>query len=169
MKLVNFLAKLRNEQVCVELKNGTTVWGTLQNVSPAMNVILTEVTLSLPEKSSLGESTGNGASSLYLVNNAAISGVYMNMQKDQRNNMTGNPHSTTLQYINIRGNTIRQIILPETLNLDALLKEESDMDDLNKLRKRGKVVNSANKKRKMTQERANDATPAPAGNKRVKR
>ncbi|KAL6947693.1 hypothetical protein ACO0RG_000272 [Hanseniaspora osmophila] len=169
MKLVGFLAKLRNEQVCVELKNGSTVWGTLQNVSPAMNVILTEVTLSLPEKSSLGESFGSGAGSLYLVNNAAISGVYMNMHKDQKNNLTGNPHSTTLQYINIRGNTIRQIILPESLNLDALLKEESDIDDLNKLRKRGKVVNSANKKRKITQERIDDATPSSVGNKRIKR
>lgn len=125
MKLVHFLMKLRNEQVTIELKNGTTVWGTLQTVSPQMNATLTDVRLSLPSKSA----------------NSAIAGMYLSggQPNTERN-------TTSLQYINIRGNTIRQIILPDSLNLDSLLVDERH---LNRLRRSGKVINDSNRKRRM--------------------
>lgn len=120
MKLVNFLKKLRNEQVTVELKNGTTVWGTLQSVSPQMNATLTDVKLTLPNTHA---------------NAQAMAGIYL----------TGNESTATLQYINIRGNTIRQIILPDSLNLDNLLIDEGQ---LNRLRRAGKVADDDSKKRR---------------------
>lgn len=43
MKLVNFLMKMQNESVQVELKNGTMVQGTILSVSPAMNINLKDV------------------------------------------------------------------------------------------------------------------------------
>ncbi|CUS21616.1 LAQU0S03e06700g1_1 [Lachancea quebecensis] len=125
MKLVHFLMKLRNEQVTIELKNGTTVWGTLQTVSPQMNATLTDVKLSLPGKSG----------------NSAVASVFLS--GGQRN---PEQKTTSLQYINIRGNTIRQIILPDSLNLDTLLVDERH---LNRLRRAGKVTNDHNKKRRM--------------------
>ncbi|SCU80466.1 LADA_0B07624g1_1 [Lachancea dasiensis] len=137
MKLVHFLMKLRNEQVTVELKNGTTVWGTLQTVSPQMNATLTDVKLSLPSKSS----------------NMALAGVFLS--GGQHN---GEQKTTSLQYINIRGNTIRQIILPDSLNLDSLLVDERH---LNRLRRTGKVADDYSRKRRMD---GNDAST-----KRVKR
>lgn len=130
MKLVNFLKKLRNEQVTIELKNGTTVWGTLQSVSPQMNATLTDVRLSIPS----GVSRGNNAG-------AALSSVYLsNTTTEQSKEVV----TASLQYINVRGNTIRQIILPDSLNLDSLLVDETQ---LNRLRRTGQVINSASKKR----------------------
>ncbi|SCU78796.1 LANO_0A04038g1_1 [Lachancea nothofagi CBS 11611] len=125
MKLVHFLMKLRNEQVTVELKNGTTVWGTLQTVSPQMNATLTDVKLSLPNKS------GNGA----------VAGIFLS--GGQHNN---EQKTTSLQYINIRGSTIRQIILPDSLNLDSLLVDERH---LNRLKRTGKLTDEYSKKRRM--------------------
>ncbi|KAL3233031.1 Small nuclear ribonucleoprotein Sm D1 [Nakaseomyces bracarensis] len=119
VKLVNFLKKLRNEQVTLELKNGTTVWGTLQSVSSQMNVTITDVVLSLPKTQTGGVSGGAGAlASMYLVDKA-------NKKPD---NTTED--GVSLQYMNIRGNTIRQIILPDSLNLDSLLVDESQMKRL---------------------------------------
>ncbi|KAH3898745.1 related to Small nuclear ribonucleoprotein Sm D1 [Saccharomycodes ludwigii] len=157
MKLVKFLTNLKNEQVSVELKNGTTVWGTVQNVSPSMNLILTEVTLSLP----VSNKNQNH-------NYSAISSVYMNGELDAQNKS-----SSKLQYINIRGNTIRQIILPDSLNLDNLLIE--DQNEYNKLRKRGKIINSSNKKRRrklgVTSTNSNNDSSSTDGNsnKRIKK
>ncbi|EDO16310.1 hypothetical protein Kpol_1053p49, partial [Vanderwaltozyma polyspora DSM 70294] len=51
----------------------------------------------------------------------------------------------SLQYINIRGNTIRPIILPDSLNLDSLLVDEQQ---LNKLRRAGKVSDDLSRKRR---------------------
>ncbi|WPD60343.1 Sm snRNP core protein Smd1 [Saccharomyces cerevisiae] len=107
MKLVNFLKKLRNEQVTIELKNGTTVWGTLQSVSPQMNAILTDVKLTLPQPR-LNKLNSNGI---------AMASLYLTGGQQP----TASDNIASLQYINIRGNTIRQIILPDSLNLDSLL------------------------------------------------
>lgn len=135
MKLIYFLKKLRNEQVTVELKNGTTVWGTLQSVSPQMNATLTDVQLSLP-RSNYNTAGAN-----------ALSGIYLADGQTSTNPATEGMAKTTtaLQYINIRGNTIRQIILPDSLNLDALLVDE---DQLKKLRRTGKITNDSSKKRR---------------------
>ncbi|SCU91564.1 LAFA_0F04522g1_1 [Lachancea sp. 'fantastica'] len=137
MKLVHFLMKLRNEQVTVELKNGTTVWGTLQTVSPQMNATLTDVKLSLPNKSG---------------NNAAA-GVFLSGGEHNTEQKT-----TALQYINIRGNTIRQIILPDALNLDSLLVDERH---LQRMRHSGKLTDESGRKRRL------DTAGGPA--KRVRR
>lgn len=117
MKLVNFLKKLKNEQVTVELKNGQTVWGTVSQVTPQMNVILNHVQL----KDSPGRA--NSTLPFHMRDNA-----------------------TNLQYINIRGNTIRQIILPDSLNIDTILAS-MDNKDLNQLRRDGKLGDSGSKKR----------------------
>ncbi|CCF59187.1 hypothetical protein KAFR_0G01530 [Kazachstania africana CBS 2517] len=133
MKLVNFLKKLRNEQVTVELKNGTTIWGTLQTVSPQMNVTLTDVALTLPNNNH-----SNSPS--------ALASMYLTGKGPSNEGATsGDKITTSLQYINVRGNTIRQIILPDSLNLDSLLIDETQ---LNRLRRQGKVVSDANKKRR---------------------
>lgn len=134
MKLVYFLKKLRNEQVTVELKNGTTVWGTLQSVSPQMNVTLTDVQLSLP-RGGFNNAGANALAGIYLADGQTTSSAGEGLAKT----------TTSLQYINIRGNTIRQIILPDSLNLDALLVDE---DQLKKLRRSGKITNESNKKRR---------------------
>ncbi|AQZ11509.1 SMD1 (YGR074W) [Zygosaccharomyces parabailii] len=125
MKLVNFLKKLRNEQVTIELKNGTTVWGTLQTVSPQMNATLTDVKLSLPRSVS---------------NSSTLASIHLS-----EGTPIPNETSTSLQYINIRGSTIRQIILPDSLNIDSLLVDERE---LNRLRRAGKVSNDPSKKRR---------------------
>lgn len=123
---MNFLKKLRNEQVTVELKNGTTVWGTLQTVSPQMNATLTDVKLSLPRNTS---------------NSGTLASIYLSNGSLSQNELT----TTSLQYINIRGSTIRQIILPDSLNIDSLLVDERQ---LNKLRRAGKISSDSNKKRR---------------------
>lgn len=135
MKLVGFLKKLRNEQVTIELKNGTTVWGTLQTVSSQMNATLTDVKLSLP---------CNSTSQANILNSTALASVYL--ANGQKNGSAFNNETTTsLEYINIRGNTIRQIILPDSLNLDSLLVDEQQ---LNRLRRTGKVSDDPNRKRR---------------------
>ncbi|GMM28358.1 mRNA splicing protein [Martiniozyma asiatica (nom. inval.)] len=45
MKLVNFLVRCKNENVQVELKSGHVVHGTVQAVSPTMNILLKNVKL----------------------------------------------------------------------------------------------------------------------------
>ena len=50
MKLVNFLMKLQNESVQVELKNGTMVQGTILSVSPTMNINLKDVKMTAVDR-----------------------------------------------------------------------------------------------------------------------
>lgn len=146
VKLVNFLKKLRNEQVTLELKNGTTVWGTLQSVSPQMNVTVTDAVMSLPKTQTGGVSGGPGAlASMYLVDKA----------KKKPDNTTED--GVSLQYMNIRGNTIRQIILPDSLNLDSLLVDEG-----HKLKKSNNKPAESNYRK-----RRNEFSSGPA--KRMKR
>ncbi|AMD19074.1 HBR173Wp [Eremothecium sinecaudum] len=130
MKLARFLMKLRNEQVTIELKNGTTVWGTLQTVSPQMNTTLTDVKLSLPNKAA----------------KAAVAALYLTGAKLDTENTKVDGSTTFLQYINIRGNTIRQIILPDSLNLDSLLV---DNNEVNRLKRSGKVAIDPSRKRRI--------------------
>eukprot|EP01071_Lankesteria_metandrocarpae_P004667 Lankesteria_metandrocarpae@DN3650_c0_g1_i1.p2 len=50
MKLVRFLMKLANEEVVVELKNGTVIKGTVAGVDVAMNTHLKNVKMTLISK-----------------------------------------------------------------------------------------------------------------------
>lgn len=127
MKLVHFLKKLRNEQVTIELKNSTTIWGTLQTVTPQMNVTLSNVTLSLS-----GSNNSQAQAGMYLLKSGSQS-------------TAAGENQVQLQFINVRGNTIRQIILPDSLNLDSLLVDE---EDLKRLRRSGQVVDDFGKKRR---------------------
>lgn len=127
MQLTGFLKKLKNEQVSIELKYGTTVWGIVRNVSPQMNVSLTDVRLTLPAKSS----------------DATLAAVLLSGGSTQGQD---SKRTTSLEFINIRGNTIRHILLPDNINLDALLV---DQEEVNRLRKLGKVGHDANKKRSL--------------------
>ncbi|RLV89766.1 Small nuclear ribonucleoprotein Sm D1 [Spathaspora sp. JA1] len=83
MKLVRFLMNIpnsTNQPVTVELKNGTTINGTLISCSPSMNLSLKNVKLQQPLQD-----------------------------------------ATLLQFINIRGSQIRQILFPDELNIDSIL------------------------------------------------
>lgn len=122
MKLVNFLKKLKNEQVTVELKNGQTVFGTISQVTPQMNVILNNVQLKD------GPSRRNGHKISHTGSSSAASTFSFHVKDNAVN----------LQYINIRGNTIRQIILPDSLNIDTILAS-MDNKELNQLKREGKV------------------------------
>mmetsp|Transcript_18776 Transcript_18776/g.30445 ORF Transcript_18776/g.30445 Transcript_18776/m.30445 type:complete len:119 (+) Transcript_18776:119-475(+) len=50
MKLTRFLMKLVNEQVTMELKNGTTVQGTITGVDTSMNTHLKQVKVTVRHK-----------------------------------------------------------------------------------------------------------------------
>uniref|UniRef100_A0A8R7PGJ4 Small nuclear ribonucleoprotein Sm D1 n=1 Tax=Triticum urartu TaxID=4572 RepID=A0A8R7PGJ4_TRIUA len=89
MKLVRFLMKLNNETVTIELKNGTTVHGTITGVDISMNTHLKTVKLTMKGK---------------------------------------NP--VTLDHISVRGNNIRYYILPDSLNLETLLVEDTPRGSL---------------------------------------
>ena len=50
MKLVKFLMKMKNEVVTIELKNGSTVEGTITGVDIKMNMHLKTVKLNLKDR-----------------------------------------------------------------------------------------------------------------------
>jgi small nuclear ribonucleoprotein D1 len=82
MKLIHFLMKLQNETVQIELKNGSTIKGSIVSVSPQMNISLKKCKMTLRHRDPV-----------------------------------------TVDFINIRGNNIRDVILPDSLNLDMLLSD----------------------------------------------
>ncbi|KAG5546776.1 hypothetical protein RHGRI_018821 [Rhododendron griersonianum] len=89
MKLVRFLMKLNNETVSIELKNGTSVHGTITGVDNSMNTHLKTVKLAVKGKNPI-----------------------------------------TLDHLSVRGNNIRYYILPDSLNLETLLVEETPRGSL---------------------------------------
>lgn len=96
MKLVKFLMKLNNETVTIELKNGTIVVGTV---------------------------TGNH----FLVTYFSIKGVDISMNthlKAVKLTVKGR-ETIALDHITIRGNNIRYFLLPESLQLETLLVDDT--------------------------------------------
>lgn len=94
-----------------------------------MNAILTDVKLTLPQPR-LNKLNSNGI---------AMASLYLTGGQQP----TASDNIASLQYINIRGNTIRQIILPDSLNLDSLLV---DQKQLNSLRRSGQIANDPSKR-----------------------
>ena len=102
MKLVSlFLMKLKNEKVIIELKNGTTIEGTITGVDMSMNTYMRKVKMTLKGKNPLVHDT-----------------------------------------LSVRGSTIRYYILPESLNLDSLL-----IDDTPKIKVKAKPKGKAGGKK----------------------
>ncbi|KAK4212953.1 ER protein Pkr1-domain-containing protein [Rhypophila decipiens] len=79
-----FLMKISNETVTIELKNGTIIHGTVTSVAPTMNTALRNVKMTLKGQDTL-----------------------------------------SLDTMNIRGSTIRLIILPDSIPLDSLLVDDA--------------------------------------------
>lgn len=107
LKLTNFLRKLHNQHITLELKNGSTLHGTLINVSQHRNIALGDVTLHRYHNGAYIPYTG------------------------------GTPPPTTstshLKSANVRECAIRQVILPDAVDLDALLVDESELNGLQRL------------------------------------
>ncbi|KAI3644094.1 hypothetical protein MP228_010258 [Amoeboaphelidium protococcarum] len=97
MKLVRFLMKLQGETVTVELKDGSSVTGVIQNVDMQMNTHLKNVKLT-PSKKMLKTAT--------LPPSAKAGDV------------------VPLEQMSVRGNNVRYVLLPDGLPLDSFLIDD---------------------------------------------
>lgn len=93
--------KMQNESVQVELKNGTMVQGVILSVSPAMNINLKDVKMTVDNRA-----------------------------------------PEALEHMTIRGNQVRMVLLPDELNLDAILQ-----DSVFKMKKNKKPLESSSSNR----------------------
>jgi small nuclear ribonucleoprotein D1 len=98
MKLVRFLMKLNNETVTIELKNGTVVRGTISGVDVSMN----------EDKI------------LRMVTTKEVNTYLKNVKVTVKGKNPANH-----EFLSIRGNNIRHYILPDSLNLDTLLIDDT--------------------------------------------
>eukprot|EP00523_Entomoneis_sp_CCMP467_P018158 CAMPEP_0168820940 /NCGR_PEP_ID=MMETSP0726-20121227/9129_1 /TAXON_ID=265536 /ORGANISM="Amphiprora sp., Strain CCMP467" /LENGTH=137 /DNA_ID=CAMNT_0008873509 /DNA_START=166 /DNA_END=580 /DNA_ORIENTATION=+ len=98
MKLVKFLQKLNREQVTIECKNGTVIQGTVVGVDSTMNCHL--------KKARHTEQFNFSSFSLFYPISRGKNPV---------------SHAT----LSVRGSTIRSWILPEALNLDSMLVDDT--------------------------------------------
>ena len=110
MKLVKFLMKLNNETVTIELKNGTIVVGTV---------------------------TGNRFLTLITYIGVDIS---MNTHLKAVKLTVKGRETIALDHITIRGNNIRYFLLPESLQLETLL-----VDDTPKVKAKTSIGQNAKK------------------------
>jgi small nuclear ribonucleoprotein D1 len=96
MKLVKFLMKLNNETVTIELKNGTIVVGTVTG-----NYILISYSHNIGVDVSM---------------NTHLKAVKLTVKGRE---------TIALDHITIRGNNIRYFLLPESLQLETLLVDDT--------------------------------------------
>ncbi|KAG5642690.1 hypothetical protein DXG03_002318 [Asterophora parasitica] len=106
MKLVRFLMKLNNESVTVQLKNGSTVHGTITGAPP-------------PSYPTHARVSDPGVSVFLGVD------MQMNTHLKTVKLTTRNKDVTPLDSLSIRGNNIRYFILPDALPLDTLLVDDA--------------------------------------------
>jgi small nuclear ribonucleoprotein D1 len=107
--LYRFLMKLAHEQVTIELKNGTVVLGTVTGVDdPSLLTFTMSMRVVVVVMCDIGVD------------------ISMNTHlKDVKLTMKGNKNPIALESLSIRGNNIRYYLLPDSLNLDALLVDDS--------------------------------------------
>ena len=111
MKLVKFLMKLNNETVTIELKNGTIVVGTVTGKPPPAISFDIGVDISM---------------------NTHLKAVKLTVKGRE---------TIALDHITIRGNNIRYFLLPESLQLETLL-----VDDTPKVKAKSSTIGQAAKK-----------------------
>ena len=110
MKLVKFLMKLNNETVTIELKNGTIVVGTVTGNRYLTHIIYIGVDISM---------------------NTHLKAVKLTVKGRE---------TIALDHITIRGNNIRYFLLPESLQLETLL-----VDDTPKVKAKTSIGQNAKK------------------------
>jgi small nuclear ribonucleoprotein D1 len=142
MKLIQFLMKLSNETVTLELKDGSSVHGTIIGVDVSMNIHLKSVRI-IKSKTPKSKKTS----------------------KDSESTQTPSTEpAPLLEAMSIRGNNIRMIILPEHLQLENYL-----IDDVPKANKTGgqAVPTAVHRPRGIKRARTSDSSSAPAASSRV--
>ncbi len=111
MQLVKFLMKLNNETVTIELKNGTIVVGTVTGKLVLLSIYNIGVDISM---------------------NTHLKAVKLTVKGRE---------TIALDHITIRGNNIRYFLLPESLQLETLL-----VDDTPKVKAKASTIGQAAKK-----------------------
>ena len=119
MKLVRFLMKLNNESVVIELKNGTSVSGTItgkfhRQITPS-------------------------PSGVDISMNTHLKAVKMTVKGRE---------TVMLDHLTIRGNNIRYFLLPESLPLETLLINDTSANKVKK-RKTANAISKGGQKRKI--------------------
>lgn len=127
--LVRVLARLRHESVAVELKDGTVVRGTVRSVDREMNLHLRPAVVRAADRRAAAAAattttkattttapwtqtvTGYGDSA------AAPSSSSSSVEAGRERG----PEERPFEEYRVRGNTVRYVVLPDTLNIDALL------------------------------------------------
>lgn len=120
MKLVKFLQKLNREQVTIELKNGTVIQGTVVGVDATMNCHLKKVTITVCVQ--IYSVRNNNLSNCRNFNFSDFCFIspfeYVFLYSRGKN-------PVSFPTLSVRGSTMRTWILPESLNLDALLIDDT--------------------------------------------
>lgn len=115
--LLYFLTRLRGDTVTVELKNGTQVTGTVQRVDNEMNVYLLNVSVVCPSDTRAPSAAFDTLAAPVLQPWDKRSGEPAPIITE-----TGSQRLETAKEYRVRGSTIRYIVLPETLNMEAALR-----------------------------------------------